>query len=190
MDKKEQGIYKTHSQDQLGWQYALEGVLMTQWCTQQEWYWQWIKSQCSARWWTAELIKKLWNVAWDMWRHQNSALYETEAQKVLIAEGNINKRVIQVHMAGTQNILREDLPILQIPLNHLIAGSLVYKQQWLESMEAANTRFQKTGTRPEKMTSHQKVGRVPSPNFKNQESINRHIMETQCLKQNWRYQSI
>jgi len=66
-----------------------------------------------------------------------------EAGKVLITEGDTNKRVIQVHTAGAQYLLREDLPILQIPLNHLIAGSLAYKQQWLESMEAANTRFWK-----------------------------------------------
>jgi len=63
-EKEEQGAYKTHFQDKLGWQHALEGVLTTQWHTQQEQYWQQIKSQHSARWWTAEVIKKLWNVAW------------------------------------------------------------------------------------------------------------------------------
>jgi len=43
-EQQEKGTYKTHSQDKLGWHLALEGVLTTQWCMQQEQYWQRIKS--------------------------------------------------------------------------------------------------------------------------------------------------
>jgi len=75
----------------------------------------------------SELIKKMWQVAWDMWRHRNSALHETEAGKVLITEGDINKTVIQVHLAGAQHMLQGDLPIIRILLNHLITGTLAYK---------------------------------------------------------------
>jgi len=79
-----------------------------------------------------------------MWRHRNSALHDTEAGKVLIVEGDINRMVtIQEHAAGASWWLRSDIPLITIQLEHLIAGTLAYKQQWLESMEVAHLRFQK-----------------------------------------------
>jgi len=38
------GAYMMHAQDKIGWNLALEGVLTIQWHTQQDQYWQWIKS--------------------------------------------------------------------------------------------------------------------------------------------------
>jgi len=34
------------------------------------------------------LIKKLWNITWDMWLHRNSALHETEMGTLLIVDGD------------------------------------------------------------------------------------------------------
>jgi len=51
--------------------------------------------------------------------------------------------VIQEHTAGASWLLHSDIPLIRIQLEHLIAGMLVYKQQWLESMGAAHLRFQK-----------------------------------------------
>jgi len=91
MEVHETGSYMTHTQDKLGWNQALEGVLTSQWRNQQVQFWQRIKSQQSAKQWMAELIKKLWNVAWDMWLHRNSALHKTEMGRLLIVEGDLNK---------------------------------------------------------------------------------------------------
>ncbi len=92
MERQEPGAYKTHNQDKLGWNLALEGVLTMQWHMQQDQYWQCIKSQRSTKRWTSELIKKLWQVVWDMWRHRNSASQKMEAGKVLIVEGTSTKQ--------------------------------------------------------------------------------------------------
>jgi len=78
-----------------------------------------------------------------MWRHRNSALHNTEAGKVLIVEGDINRVMIQEHLAGAWHLLQSNTPLIRILLGHLISGMLVYKQQWLESMGAAHTRFRK-----------------------------------------------
>jgi len=40
-----------------------------------------------------------------------------------------------------------------IPLDHLIASTLVYKQQWQESMEVAHTRFWKKHNQEKKEQS-------------------------------------
>jgi len=46
-------------------------------------------------------------------------------------------------MAGASWMLHSNIPLIRILLEHLIAGALVYKQQWLESMGAVHLRFQK-----------------------------------------------
>jgi len=140
-----QGLgFSTHSQDKLGWNLALEGVLMEQWRTQQEQYWQWIKSRCSAQRWTAELIKTMWKVSWEMWQHHNRTLHKTEARRLLIVEGDMNKQVIQVYKAGAHELLAADLPITRIQLAMIVSGMLMCKQQWLESMAVARVQFKKS----------------------------------------------
>jgi len=69
----------TASQQQgiLGWDVALDGWLSIEWRAQQETYWsswQWKKS---SKRWVSELIKKLWNVSWDMWDHRNGILHSS-----------------------------------------------------------------------------------------------------------------
>jgi len=56
-------------QSQIGWGAVLEGWLGMEWCAQQEAYWTQWKRKKSSCCWTVELIKKLWDVAWDMWDH-------------------------------------------------------------------------------------------------------------------------
>jgi len=60
--------------------------------------------------------KKLWNVAWEMWQHRNSAVYNMATGKALIVEGNTKNQVIQVYMTGNQSILQENLQLVHIPL--------------------------------------------------------------------------
>jgi len=96
-----------------------------------------------------------------MWRHRNSALHDMEAGKVLIMEGDVNRMVIQEHVAGALQLLHSDIPLIRIQLEHLIAGTLAYKQQWLESMEAAHIRFQKKRPQKKRMKSYGNLGRLP-----------------------------
>jgi len=58
-------------------------------------------------------------------------------------EGDVNRMVIWEHAAGASQLLCRDIQLIRIQLEHLIAGMLAYKQQWLESMEVAHLRFQK-----------------------------------------------
>jgi len=119
-----QGLgFSTHLQDKLGWNLALDGVLTEQQRTQQELYWQWIKSRHLVQRWTAELIKKMWKLLWEMWQHCNSMLHETESGRLLIVEGNVNKQVIQVYKAGAHKLLAADVPIIHIQLASIVSKS-------------------------------------------------------------------
>ena len=67
---------------------ALNGLLSAQWEATQQLYFRHIKSRKSGRTWVIALIKKLWQVSWDMWDHRNSVLHGNEEtqQKLLLKQ--------------------------------------------------------------------------------------------------------
>jgi hypothetical protein len=38
-----------------------------------------IWSNRNGRYWLSSIIKKLWNIAWDLWEHQNGAAHDKQA---------------------------------------------------------------------------------------------------------------
>jgi hypothetical protein len=65
-------------QDTLGWQQFFEGWIPVCWEEAQQLYYSLIQSHCTGRRWIISLIKKLWNVAWDLWEHRNGILHNKE----------------------------------------------------------------------------------------------------------------
>jgi len=57
----------TQEQETIGKQHIWDGWLSIEWQLQQEQIWKQLRSHKSSWQWTAKIIKKLWNVAWDMW---------------------------------------------------------------------------------------------------------------------------
>jgi len=68
----------TLQQSLLGWEGVLDGWLGIQWCLQQAAFWNQWKQKKSSKRWTTELIKKLWNIVWDMWDHRNGILHHAD----------------------------------------------------------------------------------------------------------------
>ena len=56
----------------------LEGLPVVGWAEVQQRYFAWVKSKYSGRRWLSELIRKLWNVAWDLWEHRNGILHKSD----------------------------------------------------------------------------------------------------------------
>jgi len=71
-------------QAKVGWSMVLDGWLILKWRAQEEAYWEQWKRQKSSKQWTAELIEKLWNIAWDLWDHSNEALHNSETNNATI----------------------------------------------------------------------------------------------------------
>ena len=59
-------------QASIGWSSALEGRWSTKWIDVQERHFAFIHVKRSGKRWLTEVIKQLWNVAWDLWDHRNS----------------------------------------------------------------------------------------------------------------------
>jgi len=126
-----------HTQDDIGKQYIWDGWLSKEWREQQDQAWKRLRSWKSSRRWTSELIKKLWNVAWDMWEQRNDALHDSTLNREIILEKDINDTIRQIYSVGIGQLARGDFGLMKHPLEHQLQLPLHTKQQWVDSIEAA-----------------------------------------------------
>ncbi len=121
----------------IGWGAALDGWLTIEWRAQQEQYWlQWRRKKSSKRWVT-ELIKKLWNISWDMWAHRNGVLHDAQQRHVDIIDSGINDRVTALYRWGVHAVPRDAIRFFHTPLEDLLEHASEYKAKWIRSVEAA-----------------------------------------------------
>jgi len=94
----------SQKQETLGWDVLLDGWLSIEWCMQQETYWSTWQWKKSSKWWVSELIKKLWNVSWDMWEHWNGILHSSTQTQEEILDSQINEQLTALYNHGVQDV--------------------------------------------------------------------------------------
>jgi len=127
-------------QETIGWDHFMDGWLVCSWQMHQEIIWHSTCSHQSSQWWVAELIKKVWNVSWDMWAHHNGILHNSLPAKNNILEKHANNHINKIYATGTQALLRDAFGLLHHPKEQTLQLLLTAKQQWLESVEIAMDR--------------------------------------------------
>jgi len=130
----------SQSQNLLGWDCAMDGWLSLEWRNQQEAYWKLWHKQKSSKRWISELVKKLWNIAWDMWAHRNGILHSSTASRDDILDSRINEQITELHHQGLQELPRDAFALFQTPLAELLQQPRNYKEKWLASVTAAKAR--------------------------------------------------
>jgi len=124
-------------QSWLGWDAALDGWLTTEWRAQQEQYWsQWQRKKSSKRWAT-ELIKKLWNISWEMCAHRNGVLHDAQQQHTDIIDSQLNSQLTALYQCGVHAVPRDAFRFFNKPLEELLQHTSNYKDKWIRSVEAA-----------------------------------------------------
>jgi hypothetical protein len=130
-------------QGEIGWQHFFEGRHATQWRELQHEYLQNIRSLRSSKRWSTAIIKKLWDIAWDLWEQRNGRLHHIEEGFVMAETGK------QIQDLWQDQRLRQ-IPSVQklLPrrVEELLEKSAHHRQQWLVRMEAALSRNQTTPT--------------------------------------------
>jgi len=82
------------------------------------------------------LIKKLWNIVWDMLEHWNEALHNSTTNHDLILEKDLNDKIKQICMSGPGQLAQADIHLMKHSLEHELQLPLLTKQ-WLNSIAAA-----------------------------------------------------
>jgi len=85
----------------------------------------------------AELIKKLWDVAWDMWIDHNKALHNSTTHRDGIIKSRINDKVRELFASRLQAVPHNAFPLFQGTVEELLQHTKSYKEQWVASVQAA-----------------------------------------------------
>jgi len=129
-------------QEKLGWDLFLDGWLARSWCMHQEGIWHSAYSCWSSKRWVAELIKKIRNMSWDMWAHQNGILHNSAQAKHDILEKQVNDQIWTIYANGTQVVPCNAIGLLRKLLKQILHLPFTMKQQWLDSIASAIARKQ------------------------------------------------
>jgi hypothetical protein len=93
------------------------------------------------------LIKKLWQIAWDLWQHRNNVLHEQENDVVQKESEQLNRRIRTLFFRSLSILRRTpDGYLLKTPLSALLDKPLIYRQEWEREVKLALT-FHKTKNR-------------------------------------------
>jgi hypothetical protein len=113
------------SQDEIGWTNLLEGCFDKGWTEAQELYYRSIGSRRSGLRWTVAVIKKLWDVAWDLWEQRNGFLHDAEYQETLYNMANVNAEIRFQFERGCAKLPQRVRYLFEGNLSELLTTSVV-----------------------------------------------------------------
>ena len=88
-----QGIFV--EQKKIGWRNMIGGCFSNVWVLAQGDYYKWLRVRRTRERWVAELIKKLWNISWDLWQERNDILHKTSRNAVLRGTVSLDNAIIE-----------------------------------------------------------------------------------------------
>ena len=128
------------AQSTIGWRSFLEGGVLKEWEAKQSEYYVWLKRRNTGRRWTITLIKKLWEISWDMWQHRNAELTNPQSTASLREHARLDILITNEY----NNLLplaTKDRRWFRRPKELIFTETILYKLQWIESVGFARTRY-------------------------------------------------
>ena len=135
-----QHVGLVQAQTVVGWRNFLYGQLSPRW---QQAHAQLLPSENNhkSKRWTIQIIKKLWNVAWDLWEHRNGIRHDP-LHPWKIAEAQSLKEAIRLEFRiGTATLLAQDRHRLYEGPQYILHQPIETQQQWIRSIHAARASF-------------------------------------------------
>ena len=125
-------------QDFIGWNNFFEGCIASSWTETQQKYYEWIACRKSGRRWTVALIKKLYDIAWDMWEHRNHILHAKENEEVLHNMTLVDSEITFLWRQGYGNLPAREHYLFSGSLEDLLQSSVRNRQTWLATVNSAH----------------------------------------------------
>jgi hypothetical protein len=127
-------------QDVVGWRKFMEGGVLQAWAAKQQEYYDWLQRRNTGKRWVTTLIKKLWEISWSMWEQRNGELTNPASPASLRKHARLDAAITHEYRDLT-TLTQQDRRWFHRPKKILFTEALEYKQQWLESVSIARTRF-------------------------------------------------
>jgi hypothetical protein len=129
-------------QDKVGWQALLEGMPVAGWAEVQQNYLAWRKMRRTGKRWLSSVIKKMWDVAWDLWDHRNGVLHDSDDN---VASQLQRKAIEEEFTLGPTTVMMEARQLFRPGIHRLIALPPAAQQAWLIRIRNSRIRYAELG---------------------------------------------
>ena len=114
--------------------------MIQNWAAKQREYYTWLQKRNTGKRWATTLIKKLWEISWDMWEHRNGELRNPESPASLREHARLDARIYHEYK-DILTLAIKDRRWFGRSKEVIATETIAYKQQWLESVGLARARF-------------------------------------------------
>ena len=107
------------------------------WARAQDSYFKWLGMKRTGTRWVVSLIKKLWDISWDLWDDRNKVLHNTPMSGDLSGAASLDKTIGEEFMLGSTGLLA--LVRGQLPENvqNILKVTLLQRKSWLVLVRAS-----------------------------------------------------
>jgi hypothetical protein len=126
------------AQEFIGWRPFLEGCLTMEWQAQQQRYYETLKSRKTGRRWATLVIRKLWDVAWDMWEHRNGILHKKDNT---VKHQATDEELRRLYAEGPTKVLRRDRTLFTKSVEDWLLSDPFVRRQWVSMVTKSSRRY-------------------------------------------------
>ena len=118
-------------QQNLGQENLFFGWWHLEWAETQQSYLSSILRKNTGRRWLSRLIKKQWEISWDLWRHRLQVASSPDSVSLALYHEQINRDIRAVYGQLSTTTYRPLRRWFQQPLTMVLHQPLAFKQDWL-----------------------------------------------------------
>jgi hypothetical protein len=122
------------NQDQAGWRDFFDGCPVQGWSEAHDRFRVLVGKRPNGQRWLSAIIRKMWDVSWDLWQHRNDVVHKKD-ETVKEIQANIDIR--EAYEQGFDSIRRRSASLVRESLEDKLKKPLVVKQAWLLNIRQA-----------------------------------------------------
>jgi hypothetical protein len=118
----------TLQQQELGWSAFVEGRLGRNWETALSDHYKKTKSKKNGKRWMTAVIRKLWEIAWDMWNQRNDIVHAVEEART---RSQLEEDIRKEFKLGTRGLNKLVQRMFRAGVLAILRKQTVYQKGWL-----------------------------------------------------------
>ena len=114
------------------------GCLTWEWQAQQQRYYEFLKSRKTGRRWATLVIRKLWDMAWDMWDDCNGILHKNDNT---VKHQATDQELRRLYAEGPTKTLRRDRSLFTTPVEEWLSSTPFVRRRWVSMATKSTNRY-------------------------------------------------
>ena len=125
------------SQEAIGWRPMMGGCFSLEWAKAQDAYFKWLGVRKTGKRWLVALIKKMWDISWDIWQDRNDTLHSTPMAADLSGAASLDNAIMVECQLGSEGLPFAVRNIFPKDKKRLLQAPLVQRKSWLVLVRAS-----------------------------------------------------